>query len=390
MVVDGPGAPRGRRPPGRVPGDDDHRLPGRGSRPAGLLRGRVDRTACATARRLAAEGLGGIAVVTGYLDRRAGVAPRMGLPAGAPLDAAALLYEGRSGHPAKHHLPNYGVFDEYRYFVPGDPLPVFRLQADGGQVDVAIAICEDLWQDGGPVQVTWPPGRRCSWSRTPHPTSAASTTSAGAVRPPRPRGRSRARLREHDRRPGRACLRRRLAGRGRGRPYARAGSPVRGALLVADLDLPAADPAQQPATPRRGDGTVITIRRLTLPAGTRYRTAPGRPGTAAGQVGGECQDGPPGGLDEVYAALVRGTRLRAQERLRLGDPRPVRRHRLGADRDDRGRRDRPRPGARGADAEPVLLALSVSDAEDLVKRQGLHALTVPIAGSWRPSTPARR
>src|SRR6201991_875279 len=107
------------------------------------------------AGRLAAEGLGDIAVVTGYLDRREGLAPRTGLPAGAPLDAAALLYGGQVViTTAKHHLPNYGVFDEYRYFVPGDSLPVFRLTTEGGPVDVAIAICEDLWQDGGPVAVT--------------------------------------------------------------------------------------------------------------------------------------------------------------------------------------------------------------------------------------------
>src|ERR1700677_3575036 len=109
----------------------------------------------AVAGRLAAEGLGGVAVVAGYLARRAGLAPRTGLPAGAPLDAAALLYDGRVViTSAKHHLPNYGVFDEYRYFVPGDVMPAVRMQAaDGGQVDVAIAICEDLWQDGGPVAV---------------------------------------------------------------------------------------------------------------------------------------------------------------------------------------------------------------------------------------------
>jgi NAD+ synthase (glutamine-hydrolysing) len=48
---------------------------------------------------------------------------------------------------AKHHLPNYGVFDEFRYFVPGDSMPVLRVHG----VDVALAICEDLWQDGGRV-----------------------------------------------------------------------------------------------------------------------------------------------------------------------------------------------------------------------------------------------
>ena len=85
----------------------------------------------AVAARLAAEGLGGIAVVTGYLDRRADLAPRTGLPAGAPLDAAALLHGGRVViTSAKHHLPNYGVFDEFRYFVPGNTLPVFRLPTD--------------------------------------------------------------------------------------------------------------------------------------------------------------------------------------------------------------------------------------------------------------------
>src|SRR5690348_15991451 len=108
------------------------------------------------ASRLAAEGLGGIAVVTGYLDRRADLAPRTGLPAGAPLDAAAVLHGGQVViTSAKHHLPNYGVFDEFRYFVPGDTLPVFRLPVPetGAAVDVAVAICEDLWQDGGPVAV---------------------------------------------------------------------------------------------------------------------------------------------------------------------------------------------------------------------------------------------
>src|SRR5580700_6236913 len=80
------------------------------------------------AGQLAADGLGDLAVVVGYLDRRAGLQPRLGLPAGAPQDAAALLHGGQVViTSAKHHLPNYGVFDEYRYFVPGDTVPVFRL-----------------------------------------------------------------------------------------------------------------------------------------------------------------------------------------------------------------------------------------------------------------------
>src|SRR5215467_8077265 len=108
-----------------------------------------------TAERLAAEGLGGVAVVTGYLDRKTGLKPRVGLPAGAPQDAAALLHGGAvMVRSAKHHLPNYGVFDEFRYFVPGDVLPVIRMTARSGEpVDVAVVICEDLWQEGGPVAV---------------------------------------------------------------------------------------------------------------------------------------------------------------------------------------------------------------------------------------------
>ena len=102
----------------------------------------------ALAARLAAEGLGDVTVVVGYLDRCATATPRLGRPAGAPQNAVAVLHGGRvAGRSAKHHLPNYGVFDEYRYFVPGDQLLVARV----GGVDVAIAVCEDLWQEGGPV-----------------------------------------------------------------------------------------------------------------------------------------------------------------------------------------------------------------------------------------------
>ena len=69
--------------------------------------------------------------MVGYLDRKAGLRPRVGLPHGAPLDAAAVLHGGKVVvRSAKHHLPNYGVFDEFRYFVPGDVLPVIRVTAD--------------------------------------------------------------------------------------------------------------------------------------------------------------------------------------------------------------------------------------------------------------------
>jgi NAD+ synthase (glutamine-hydrolysing) len=105
----------------------------------------------ALAARLADEGFGELPVVVGYLDRSDKDRPRFGRPAGSPQNAGAVLHGGRVAlRFAKHHLPNYGVFDEFRYFVPGDTLPVVRVRG----VDVALAICEDLWQDGGRVPAT--------------------------------------------------------------------------------------------------------------------------------------------------------------------------------------------------------------------------------------------
>ncbi|WMX47393.1 NAD+ synthase [Streptomyces roseicoloratus] len=102
----------------------------------------------ALARRLADEGLGELPVVVGYLDRSDRAVPRLGRPAGSPENAAAVLHRGDVVlRFAKHHLPNYGVFDEFRYFVQGDTMPVLRVHG----VDVALAICEDLWQEGGRV-----------------------------------------------------------------------------------------------------------------------------------------------------------------------------------------------------------------------------------------------
>ncbi|QDQ11203.1 NAD+ synthase [Streptomyces spectabilis] len=102
----------------------------------------------ALAVRIRGEGFGELPVVVGYLDRSDEAKPRYGQPAGAPRNAAAVLHRGEVALTfSKHHLPNYGVFDEFRYFVPGETLPVVRVHG----VDVALAICEDLWQDGGRV-----------------------------------------------------------------------------------------------------------------------------------------------------------------------------------------------------------------------------------------------
>jgi NAD+ synthase (glutamine-hydrolysing) len=101
------------------------------------------------AQALKRRGAGDVPVVVGYLDAAPEPATTPGVvPARRAQNCAAVLYDGKVvGRYAKHHLPNYGVFDEARYFVPGDAPLVVRI--DG--VDVALAVCEDLWQHGGPV-----------------------------------------------------------------------------------------------------------------------------------------------------------------------------------------------------------------------------------------------
>ncbi|MFU8854141.1 NAD+ synthase [Micromonospora sp. SL1-18] len=100
---------------------------------------------------LAADGLGELPVLVGYLD--ADGPPQVSAdaePGRGARNAAALLHRGGVvARYFKHHLPNYGVFDEDRYFVPGNTLNVVRI----GGVDVALTICEDLWQAGGPFAV---------------------------------------------------------------------------------------------------------------------------------------------------------------------------------------------------------------------------------------------
>jgi NAD+ synthase (glutamine-hydrolysing) len=77
----------------------------------------------------------GLAAIVGFVDG----ADRLS-------NAAALFVDGRrAGVYRKHRLPNYGVFDEKRYFHPGDTCPVYVLNG----MPVGITICEDIWYPGG-------------------------------------------------------------------------------------------------------------------------------------------------------------------------------------------------------------------------------------------------
>ena len=84
-------------------------------------------------------GLGQLTLLVGYLGQSQN---------GEPQNCLAVIYEGevRTNY-IKHHLPNYGVFDEFRNFKPGDSSVVIRVCG----VDIGLAICEDIWQSGGTI-----------------------------------------------------------------------------------------------------------------------------------------------------------------------------------------------------------------------------------------------
>ena len=100
------------------------------------------------AQDLVSDGLGDLVVVVGHLSSKQSDLPSLGKPKGSPTNSLSVLHQGQIvSKYSKHHLPNYGVFDEFRNFVPGDESSVIRI----GGADIALAICEDLWQEGGPV-----------------------------------------------------------------------------------------------------------------------------------------------------------------------------------------------------------------------------------------------
>ncbi len=261
--------------------------------------------------------------------------------------------------------------------MPGDTLPVFRLRAAGGEpVDVAIAICEDLWQDGGPVTVA----RQAGAGLLVVPNAS-----------PYERGKDDTRLELCQRRAREAgatlAYVNMVGGQDElvfdgdsiivdaaGRLLAR-GPQFEPELIVADLEVPAASqpasPAETPADAK--DGTTMTIRRLTLAAGSGPAAA--APGPAAGRCWPRLD-----GLAEVYAALVTGTgdyvRKNGFRSVILGLSGGI----------DSALAATIAADAIGPDRVHVVLMPSryssehsVGDAGDLAKRQGLQAAAVPIA-----------
>ena len=80
----------------------------------------------------------GMTLVVGTVERGEGL-----------FDAAAVLHDGRwASVYHKHLLPNYGVFDEKRYFTPGRGNMVFVR----GGTTIGVSVCEDIWFSGDPVE----------------------------------------------------------------------------------------------------------------------------------------------------------------------------------------------------------------------------------------------
>jgi len=79
----------------------------------------------------------GLTAVVGFVDKQADI-----------YNAAAILHDGVvAGVYHKQYLPNYGVFDEDRYFQAGTATPIFTL----GDACVAVNVCEDIWYPAGPT-----------------------------------------------------------------------------------------------------------------------------------------------------------------------------------------------------------------------------------------------
>ena len=86
-----------------------------------------------------------ITAIVGFADREDG----------RVFNAAALLHKGKiEAIYHKIQLPNYGVFDEKRYFLPGENVLVF----ERGSVMFGINICEDIWVPGAVIETQAFPG----------------------------------------------------------------------------------------------------------------------------------------------------------------------------------------------------------------------------------------
>ena len=336
-----------------------------------VLRGSFTRASQRALHRLAARlqeaGLGDLAVVVGYLDTTDAPVARVGRPAGEPENACALLHGGRIvTRYAKHHLPNYGVFDEARYFVPGDRFPVVQVHG----VDVALTICEDLWQDGGPIAVAARAGAGLVLciNGSPYERGKSHKRDELAARRAREAGAALAYVNMVGGQDELVFDGASLVVDAHGTLVARA-PQFEQTLLVSDLELPAATSTFTGGVDA-SDGTTMTVERLVLSAEPVPAYTP-LPFTLAERLDPDA---------ELYAAIVVGTR----DYVRKNGFRTVALGLSGGI--DSAIVATIAVDALGAEAVHTVAmpsayssGHSVSDAEDLAVRQGTRHQVLPIA-----------
>ncbi len=188
---------------------------------------------------------------------------------GGPRNAAALLHEGRVVHSYyKCSLPNYGVFDEKRYFLAGTQCPVYDL----GHCRIGISVCEDLWTYDGVPRIQAEAGAQMLINISASPYHARKVELREAI------------LRTHARRFGIPVAYVNLVGGqdelvfdggsmvvdSQGRLLARA-PQFRSSLVVCDLPLEPAQPSGQSLLRSEEDGARKAFETLVPPQGRDMR-----------------------------------------------------------------------------------------------------------------------
>ncbi len=230
--------------------------------------------------RLAADARGLPPLVVGTPDT--GDSPRLGSAVGELYNAAALLYGGRVvARYRKQRLPNYGVFDEQRYFVPGAETPLFVI----GGAQVGLTVCEDIWYEDGPAAALCAAGAQLIVNINASPFWAGKTEERLAVATERARahGSPVAYVNQVGGQDELVFDGHSLVVDGAGRLIAR-GAWLDADLLLVDVPLPARPPQADALWVSDAPGSPLP---------------PLRPRPAAD---------PPQALEEVYRALVVGTR----------------------------------------------------------------------------------
>ena len=249
----------------------------------------------------------------------------------------------------KLHLPNYGVFDELRYFQPGERGATIDI--DG--VTVGLTICEDIWQPGQPLSDEALSGARVIVNLSASPYDAG-------------KGERRERMLQQRARDDLAAVafcalvggQDELVFDGRSVVIDHQGTVLARApqfeetLLLAEIDPVTVGSARLRDTRRRAPAAAARGRVDQLGSFTVGRREPTRDGRSQATIARDAR-ARRGGLRRARA---RHARLRAQERLRARRARPERRDRLDARRAHRRRRARARPRHLRDDAVAVLVA----------------------------------